>query len=303
MSAAKQSILTVGLLTATILLFACGEPNGGGTPEVVDVEPTKLKAPASPNLAPRWLLLTSDEGTALRYAAGDASATMHLFCAVRSGRLNVNVRAFKPVVSEERLSFGGGGRAVTMVADGRGDLLRGGVTGEIEVPTELAAILAGPLSAGYGAQVVGPLPAPASADRAAFIAACHEGATSSSATKPVIVATSACRTQHSTELAATPVRALGTEPFWTALIDGRCITISTPEDQKGTRIWTRFTASSDRGIWSGVLDGRPFELRTQPAPLPGCSDGMSDRRYALTVTLQVRGEIRRGCAQVLSTTS
>lgn len=48
-------------------------------------------------------------------------------------------------------------------------------------------------------------------------------------------------------------------------------------------------------MWTGALDGRPFELRTRAAR--GCSDGMSDKSYPVTVELLVQGEKRNGCAE------
>jgi uncharacterized membrane protein len=93
----------------------------------------------------------------------------------------------------------------------------------------------------------------------------------------------------------TPLKAIGTEPFWGARIEGRCVTYSHPGDQKGTRVWTRFNTGPDGGIWLGALEGSRFELRTRTAA--GCSDGMSDRHYPMAVTLTVNGEERRGCAE------
>ncbi len=72
------------------------------------------------------------------------------------------------------------------------------------------------------------------------------------------------------------------------------MTYSTPEDQKGTRVWTKYVPGPGGGAWIGALDGKPFEMRSRPAP--GCSDGMSDNRYPYAVTLRVRGETRTGCA-------
>lgn len=117
--------------------------------------------------------------------------------------------------------------------------------------------------------------------------------------KPAPEPTAACRMQDGERLTMTPLRAIGTEPFWGARIEGRCVTYSTPEDQAGTRIWTKYNPGPDGGIWSGALGGRQFELRTRPAPPPGCSDGMSDNRYPHAVTLRVRGETRTGCAKPL----
>ena len=95
----------------------------------------------------------------------------------------------------------------------------------------------------------------------------------------------------------TPIRAVGTEPFWGARIEGRCVTYSHPEDQKGSRVWTRFEPGAGGGTWSGALGGRRFELKTRP--MRGCSDGMSDKKYPLAVELIVGGERRSGCAEPL----
>ena len=105
---------------------------------------------------------------------------------------------------------------------------------------------------------------------------------------------SACLIQDGEELRITPVRAIGTEPFWGAQVEGRCVTYSTPEDQKGTRIWTRFNPGPDGGVWVGTFEGKPFKLVTRLRQ--GCSDGMSDRNYPLDAMLVVRGEERNGCA-------
>ena len=93
---------------------------------------------------------------------------------------------------------------------------------------------------------------------------------------------------------ANRLRAVGTEPFWGARIDGRCVTYSHPEDQSGTRVWTRFSGTSSNGAWTGALGGKPFVLRTRRQA--DCSDGMSDNRYPIAVTLTVGGEQRSGCA-------
>lgn len=105
----------------------------------------------------------------------------------------------------------------------------------------------------------------------------------------------ACMMQDGKELAVKPLRALGTEPFWGAQVEGRCVTYTTPEDQKGTRIWTRYTATADGGRWSGALGGRKFELVTRTQA--NCSDGMSDNKFPMAAELMVNGEKRTGCAK------
>jgi uncharacterized membrane protein len=96
---------------------------------------------------------------------------------------------------------------------------------------------------------------------------------------------------------ANRLRAVGTEPFWGARVEGRCVTYSHPDDQQGTRIWTKFSGSAASGTWTGAIGGKPFVLSTRPEQ--GCSDGMSDRRYPLAVALTVMGEQRTGCAEPL----
>jgi uncharacterized membrane protein len=99
--------------------------------------------------------------------------------------------------------------------------------------------------------------------------------------------------QGDQRLAVRPIRAVGTEPFWNARIEGRCVTYANPENVAGTRVWTRYRKDSNGEIWTGALGGKPFELRARSAPT--CSDGMSDKRYPIAVTLRVGGEVRTGC--------
>jgi uncharacterized membrane protein len=211
----------------------------------------------------------------------------------------VNVPGFRPIGSEERLSFGSGGEVAALVADSAGDRQRGGVTGTAAVPDDLAALVAGTVSASYGAQSSGPHPAPPAALSKAFVAACREGSAPAAEPAEQVAGKAAsagpCMVQAGKTLQAPSVRALGTEPFWNARIEGRCVTYSHPEDQKGTRIWTRFTPGPGGGTWSGSLGGRGFELRIRPQR--NCSDGMSDRRYPLAAELVVGGERRQGCAE------
>jgi len=102
-----------------------------------------------------------------------------------------------------------------------------------------------------------------------------------------------CLVQDGKPVAA-GLKGVGTEPFWAAEIEGRCVTYKTPENQAGTRIWTRFSGSFESGQWSGSLGKERFVLLTRPEA--NCSDGMSDRRYPIAVTLTIGKEERRGCA-------
>lgn len=106
---------------------------------------------------------------------------------------------------------------------------------------------------------------------------------------------SPCLFQDGKIVPANAIRAIGTEPFWSARVEGRCVTYSTPEDQGGTRVWTKFSGTAEKGRWTGALGGRPFVMETRPES--ECSDGMSDNLYPIAVTLTVRGELRSGCAE------
>ena len=295
-----------GFLAATILLLvACGSRDEGSAP--VSTVENGVSAPTNPaNVAgqtvetARWDLQASGEGAALVLLSAAGGPDLRIFCPSGANSLLVNVPGFRPIGSEERLSFGGGGEVVALVADPRGDPQRGGVSGTGDVPRNLAALLAGRVSASYGAQNSGPHPAPPPDLSRAFVRACHEKLTAAPGPQtppPAPSGAGPCLVQDGTRLDRGPLRAIGTEPFWGARIEGRCVTYTHPDDQHGTRIWTRFTAIPNGGLWAGALGGRRFELRARAAP--GCSDGMSDRSYPMAVELFVEGERRTGCAEPL----
>lgn len=219
---------------------------------------------------------------------------MSLTCASGENRLQINVSAFMPIGSEDRLSFGSGGEVEALVADFRGDRLLGGVSAEGMVPANLEALTGGSIFASYGAQTSGPHPSVPREIAGSFVAACRSGTSRAPRASTSDPAVSPCLMQDGQKLSVQSLRAIGTEPFWAARIEGRCVTYSHPEDQQGTRMWTRFTPTPNGGVWSGALGGRQFELRTRAAP--GCSDGMSDKNYPVAVDLLVNGEQRKGCA-------
>ncbi len=288
------------LFLVAVAVLAIGGCSGGDLVSN-EVPADGDKAPAGPASAPavenrtvpasRWHLQSGGEGATLALMSSNG-ASIRLSCPAGRTRLLVNVPGFRPIGREERLSIGRGGNVTALVADPRGDAERGGVSATGAVPADLAALLGGPVSASYGAQTSGPHAVPPPNLTRAFLAAC--GVTPAAAGTPIGPA-HACLVQGSERLRMAPLRAIGTEPFWGARIEGRCVTYSHPEDQDGTRVWTRYTARPDGGTWTGALGGKPFELRTRAAP--GCSDGMSDRRYPIAVELTVGGERRTGCAE------
>ncbi len=205
--------------------------------------------------------------------------------------MRVEIAGFSPIGSEDRLSFGSDGTVEALVAQLHGGSGQSGISAEGPVPDNLQALIGGPLSASYGAQTSGPHPAPPAALADAFVATC------ASARQQPAAAPNPCLLQHGQSLTVAPTRAIGTEPFWGARIEGRCVTYSQPENPQGTRVWTRYAETADSQTWIGALNRQPFELRLRRKA--ACSDGMSDKTYPMSAELLVHGERRQGCAEPL----
>lgn len=257
----------------------------------MDPQPSKGGADRSA----RWVLQPSNDGTALTLFGADNTPIIRLVCPAGKNQLLVNVPGFSPIGSEERLSFGGNGNATTLVADINGDAERGGVSGVGEVPNNLEDLVGRRLSASYGVQKTEPHSAPPTQLSSTFAAACRKGLAANAPTEKLAATGSACLMQAGEPLRMIPRRAVGTEPFWSARTEGRCVIYSHPDNQDGTRIWTRYSKGSGAETWAGSLGQKRFELRIREQA--NCSDGMSDKRYPLAVELMVLGEIRQGCAE------
>ena len=89
------------------------------------------------------------------------------------------------------------------------------------------------------------------------------------------------------------VQFTGTEPFWGGSVSGDKLTYSTPDKPDGAPISVARFAGRGGVSWSGTLQDKPFRLAVTEGT---CSDGMSDRSYPFTATLEVLGEQRQGCA-------
>lgn len=279
------------LMLAGSLLPGCTDAGGDAVTNANSSEENSAAADAERDSG--WDLQSDGDGVTLVLGPG-ADPAIRLVCPAREKQLLVNVPSLQPIGSEERLSFGGGGEVVALVADTSGDAVRGGVSGTGAVPDDLAALLSGPVSVSYGAQTSGPHQAPPGQLANAFVAACS-GEVLPGQPVPKDANVSACLIQDGERIAENRLKAVGTEPFWAAEIHGRCVTYSTPENQSGTRIWAEFNGSRDSGVWTGYYQDQRFVLRTRPSP--GCSDGMSDKSYPVGVTLVVGGEERMGCAE------
>lgn len=287
--------LITTVTTAALLLGSCAQRDQAEANR--SNAAAGARSPRAPSSVAGWSVQSNGAGVTLAFGRG-GEAVLRLSCPAGLNQLVVNVPAFTPIGSEERLSFGNGNTVTALVADPRGDARRGGVSGSGPVPDDLKQLMSGPIAVSYGAQHSGLHPAPPADLSRQFVTACfaHIATALEAAAKPA-AATSPCLVQDGELLRLSPLKAVGTEPFWGVRIEGRCITYSNPDDQSGTRVWTKFNPGPQGGVWIGALRGRPFELRTRPQP--GCSDGMSDKHYPLAVTLTVDGEHRTGCAEPL----
>jgi uncharacterized membrane protein len=88
------------------------------------------------------------------------------------------------------------------------------------------------------------------------------------------------------------LRFSGTEPFWGGSVTGSTLTWTTPEKPEGTTIKVdRFSGNNGLGF-SGKLDAAEFNMAVTHAP---CSDGMTDRVYPFTVTVEISEAPQSGC--------
>jgi uncharacterized membrane protein len=87
---------------------------------------------------------------------------------------------------------------------------------------------------------------------------------------------------------AEPYRALGTEPFWSMTIDGSTIRYQPAEGRV-------VSVSKPRPIVG--FNGERYQARGMTVDITHveCSDGMSDRTYHDTVTINLGGRTLRGC--------
>ncbi len=85
----------------------------------------------------------------------------------------------------------------------------------------------------------------------------------------------------------------GTEPFWNATIDGAQMVWRTPDNPGGVPVPVERFAGRGGLSFSGKLEGAELDIAVTPGV---CSDGMSDRTYPFTATVQIGREQRNGCA-------
>lgn len=91
------------------------------------------------------------------------------------------------------------------------------------------------------------------------------------------------------------VQLVGTEPFWSATIDGETLVWKTPDNPDGAKTSVeRFAGNNGLGL-TATLAGDKWVGSVTPG---SCSDGMSDRDYPYTVTVNYREKTLFGCGFV-----
>ena len=91
-----------------------------------------------------------------------------------------------------------------------------------------------------------------------------------------------------------PVRALGTEPFWSIELTGTEVVYTTPEPPEQRAPQPKPVVQGTTATWeTQTVAGTALEITLVATE---CSDGMSDRTYPLTAMVRI-GETRlSGCA-------
>ncbi|MEO9461268.1 MAG: hypothetical protein ABJ242_00905 [Marinomonas sp.] len=85
----------------------------------------------------------------------------------------------------------------------------------------------------------------------------------------------------------------GTEPFWSAAVQGSELTYTTPENLNGTTAQVTRFAGNGGLSFSGNLDGKELHAMVTPGE---CNDGMSEALYPFTATVQLGEALLTGCA-------
>ena len=151
------------VFAGALVLAACGEPNAPPPP-----------APEPPPVEAGWTLTSGAEGATLRLEAEDGLDAA-IACLSGPARFEAATDRFTPVMSEDRFTVGVGGEAYALAADLQAERERG-VEASGDIPADLPDRLeaGGEITFHYGALNLGPFPAVAEADRAAFVRACRD---------------------------------------------------------------------------------------------------------------------------------
>ena len=155
---------------ATLVLNACSAP--APTPPA---EPTP-PADEPGELGQTWHNIAGGSETALLLTDATNEGVLQLVCARSPARMIVRVRAFNVIESEERLSFGLDNEPTVFVAQTQAPTDGVEAEGPIDPAFLDRLVAAETVSASYGAQSLGPLPAPGREKAETFAAGCRAGA-------------------------------------------------------------------------------------------------------------------------------
>lgn len=84
----------------------------------------------------------------------------------------------------------------------------------------------------------------------------------------------------------------GTEPFWAITIEREAMVYSTPDIPDGIGAQVERFAGNGGVSFSGELEGEALTAMVTPGE---CNDGMSDRSYPFTATIQWGDSVLEGC--------
>lgn len=131
-------------------------------------------AGGSPESSLQWSNQVSGSGTALVLTEGGGRPLLRIACVRDPSRMVIMAESFRPIESEERLSFGVDDEPFVFVAEPAKH--PSGVEATSPIHGDLLARLEGAqqVSAVYGAQDLGPYPPPDRDTTARFVGACRE---------------------------------------------------------------------------------------------------------------------------------
>lgn len=93
-------------------------------------------------------------------------------------------------------------------------------------------------------------------------------------------------------------RAFGNEPFWSVTISDEGLRFDSPEDSAGVRFpAVQPVARGDTLHWFSKSDRGSIDVRIWAGQ---CSDGMSDKQWALSSAVRLNETVYMGCAENMS---
>jgi uncharacterized membrane protein len=90
-----------------------------------------------------------------------------------------------------------------------------------------------------------------------------------------------------------PLRAMGTEPFWSVELNGSEMIYTTPEPAELRAPQPAPVMQGTIAIYESAVQSQEFKVTLTATE---CSDGMSDRAYPLTAIVKIGDRTLTGCA-------